>query len=208
MDGLVAGARRALADAGVARRRGGAGARLLRAAGRGRRSWPRPGYDAVVALGVVIRGGTPHFDYVCDAATVGLTEVSARHRVPVGFGVLTCDDEQQALDRAGLPGSARTRATRRRPRPLATAWPCAPWTGCPPVSLVRVKTFDELFAELTAKAAAGTPGSGTVAALEAGVHAIGKKVVEEAAEAWMAAEHEGPSAPPRRSRSCSTTPRC
>jgi phosphoribosyl-ATP pyrophosphohydrolase len=55
-----------------------------------------------------------------------------------------------------------------------------------------VKTFDELFAELQEKAAAGTPGSGTVAALERGVHAIGKKVVEEAAEAWMAAEHEGP----------------
>ena len=55
-----------------------------------------------------------------------------------------------------------------------------------------VKTFEALFAELQEKAAAGTPGSGTVAALEAGVHAIGKKVVEEAAEAWMAAEHEGP----------------
>lgn len=53
-----------------------------------------------------------------------------------------------------------------------------------------MKTFDQLFAELTAKAAAGTPGSGTVAALQAGVHAIGKKVVEEAAESWMAAEHE------------------
>jgi phosphoribosyl-ATP pyrophosphohydrolase len=55
-----------------------------------------------------------------------------------------------------------------------------------------VKTFDGLFAELQAKAAARTPGSGTVAALDAGVHAVGKKVVEEAAEAWMAAEHEGP----------------
>jgi phosphoribosyl-ATP pyrophosphohydrolase len=55
-----------------------------------------------------------------------------------------------------------------------------------------VKTFEELFAELQAKAAAGTPGSGTVEALRQGVHAIGKKVVEEAAEAWMAAEHEGP----------------
>jgi phosphoribosyl-ATP pyrophosphohydrolase len=53
-----------------------------------------------------------------------------------------------------------------------------------------VKTFDGLFAELTAKAATGTPGSGTVSALQAGVHAIGKKVVEEAAESWMAAEHE------------------
>jgi phosphoribosyl-ATP pyrophosphohydrolase len=55
-----------------------------------------------------------------------------------------------------------------------------------------VKTFDALFEELQAKAAARTPGSGTVAALDRGVHSIGKKVVEEAAEAWMAAEHEGP----------------
>jgi phosphoribosyl-ATP pyrophosphohydrolase len=55
-----------------------------------------------------------------------------------------------------------------------------------------VKTFEELFGELAAKAAAGTPGSGTVAALQRGVHEIGKKLVEEAAESWMAAEHEGP----------------
>ena len=55
-----------------------------------------------------------------------------------------------------------------------------------------MKTFDALFAELQAKAQARTPGSGTVAALDRGVHSIGKKVVEEAAEAWMAAEHEGP----------------
>ena len=53
-----------------------------------------------------------------------------------------------------------------------------------------MKTFDELFAELTAKATERPAGSGTVAALDAGVHAIGKKVVEEAAEVWMAAEHE------------------
>ena len=55
-----------------------------------------------------------------------------------------------------------------------------------------MKTFDELFAELTAKAVTRDPNSGTVAALERGVHSIGKKVVEEAAESWMAAEHEGP----------------
>jgi phosphoribosyl-ATP pyrophosphohydrolase len=54
-----------------------------------------------------------------------------------------------------------------------------------------VKTFDGLWDELTAKAAAGTPGSRTVELLAQGVHAAGKKVVEEAAEAWMAAEHEG-----------------
>lgn len=55
-----------------------------------------------------------------------------------------------------------------------------------------MKTFEELFAELQTKATQGTPGSATVAALERGVHAIGKKLVEEAAEAWMAAEYEGP----------------
>ena len=55
-----------------------------------------------------------------------------------------------------------------------------------------MKTFEELFAELKAKVAAGMPGSGTVAAVQRGVHHIGKKVVEEAAEVWMAAEYEGP----------------
>ncbi|GAA4425105.1 6,7-dimethyl-8-ribityllumazine synthase [Actinokineospora soli] len=63
-------------------------------------------HDAVVALGVVIRGGTPHFEYVCDAVTAGLTRVSLDESTPVGNGVLTVNDEQQALDRAGLPGSA------------------------------------------------------------------------------------------------------
>jgi 6,7-dimethyl-8-ribityllumazine synthase len=61
--------------------------------------------DAVVALGVVIRGGTPHFEYVCSAATDGLLRVSLDAGRPVGFGVLTCDDEAQALDRAGVAGS-------------------------------------------------------------------------------------------------------
>ncbi len=55
-----------------------------------------------------------------------------------------------------------------------------------------MKTFDELFAELTAKVASSDPESGTVRLVEQGVHAIGKKVVEEASEVWMAAEHEGP----------------
>lgn len=62
-------------------------------------------HDAVVALGVVIRGGTPHFEYVCDAVTQGLTRVALDESTPVGNGVLTCDTEQQALDRAGLPDS-------------------------------------------------------------------------------------------------------
>ncbi|MCW2778210.1 MAG: ribH [Frankiales bacterium] len=62
-------------------------------------------HDAVVALGVVVRGGTPHFEYVCDAVTQGLTRVALDSHTPVGNGVLTTNDEQQALDRAGLPGS-------------------------------------------------------------------------------------------------------
>jgi 6,7-dimethyl-8-ribityllumazine synthase len=63
-------------------------------------------HDAVVALGVVIRGGTPHFEYVCDAVTAGLTRVSLDEATPVGNGVLTVNDEQQALDRCGQPDSA------------------------------------------------------------------------------------------------------
>jgi len=62
-------------------------------------------HDAVVALGVVIRGGTPHFEYVCDAVTAGLTRVSLDEATPVGNGVLTVNDERQALDRCGLPDS-------------------------------------------------------------------------------------------------------
>ncbi|GAB2633101.1 6,7-dimethyl-8-ribityllumazine synthase [Nocardia goodfellowii] len=62
-------------------------------------------HDAVVALGVVIRGGTPHFEYVCDAVTAGLTRVSLDAATPVTNGVLTTNTEEQALDRAGLPGS-------------------------------------------------------------------------------------------------------
>ncbi|HVT21151.1 MAG TPA: 6,7-dimethyl-8-ribityllumazine synthase [Mycobacteriales bacterium] len=66
----------------------------------------RSGYDAVVALGVVVRGGTPHFDYVCSAATDGLNRIALETGVPVGFGLLTCDTTEQAFDRAGLPGSS------------------------------------------------------------------------------------------------------
>lgn len=121
MDGLLDGARRGLAEAGVTevdevRVPGSfelpvAAARLART---GR-------YDALVALGVVIRGGTPHFDYVCSAATDGLTSVSVDTGVPVGFGVLTCDDEQQALDRAGLPGSQEDKGHEAAGAAVATA---------------------------------------------------------------------------------------
>lgn len=63
------------------------------------------GADAVIALGVVIQGDTPHFDYVCAGATDGLMRVQLDSGIPVGFGLLTVDTEQQALDRAGLPDS-------------------------------------------------------------------------------------------------------
>lgn len=66
-------------------------------------------HDAVVALGVVIRGDTPHFDYVCDAVTAGLTRVSLDESTPVANGVLTTNNDQQALDRAGLPGSVENK---------------------------------------------------------------------------------------------------
>ena len=79
------------------------------------------GYDAVVALGVVVRGGTPHFDYVCNAATDGLTRVALDHQTAVGFGVLTCDDDQQALDRAGLEGSKEDKGYEATAAALLTA---------------------------------------------------------------------------------------
>jgi 6,7-dimethyl-8-ribityllumazine synthase len=120
MDGLLVGAVRALDDHGVADRS------IVRVPG----TFELPvvaaalaaqGYDAVVALGVVIRGGTPHFEYVCNAATDGLTRVALDHRTPVGFGVLTCDDEQQALDRAGLEGSKEDKGYEATSAALLTA---------------------------------------------------------------------------------------
>src|SRR6516165_5310313 len=62
-------------------------------------------HDAVACLGAVIRGGTPHFEYVCDSVTAGLTRVALDARTPVGNGVLTCDTVDSARDRCGLPGS-------------------------------------------------------------------------------------------------------
>jgi 6,7-dimethyl-8-ribityllumazine synthase len=78
------------------------------------------GADAVVALGVIIRGGTPHFEYVSAAATDGLTRVALDTGKPVGFGVLTLDDEQQGLDRAGLPGSKEDKGAEAAEAAVAT----------------------------------------------------------------------------------------
>jgi 6,7-dimethyl-8-ribityllumazine synthase len=78
-------------------------------------------FDAVVALGVVIRGETPHFDYVCDAVTQGLTRVSLDLATPVANGVLTTNTEQQALDRAGLPRSSEDKGAQAAAAALSTA---------------------------------------------------------------------------------------
>ncbi|MDP3892748.1 6,7-dimethyl-8-ribityllumazine synthase [Nocardioides sp.] len=120
MEGLVAGAERALEASGVTDHL------LVRVSG----SFELPvvaaelatqGFDAVIALGVVIRGGTPHFDFVCTAATDGLNRVALDHRVPVGFGLLTCDTEEQALDRAGLEGSREDKGVEATTAALAAA---------------------------------------------------------------------------------------
>lgn len=79
------------------------------------------GADAAVALGVIVRGETPHFDYVAAAATDGLTRVALDTGKPVGFGVLTVDNEQQGLDRAGLPESKEDVGGRAAEAAIATA---------------------------------------------------------------------------------------
>ncbi|MDH6114450.1 6,7-dimethyl-8-ribityllumazine synthase [Kitasatospora sp. MAP12-15] len=120
MDGLLGGAERALKELGIAE------PTIVRVPGTfelpvAAKQLAGRGYDAVVALGVVIRGGTPHFDYVCQAAAIGLTDVSVSTGVPVGFGVLTCDNEEQAIDRAGLPGSAEDKGHEAVTAAVATA---------------------------------------------------------------------------------------
>jgi 6,7-dimethyl-8-ribityllumazine synthase len=118
-DGLIAGAERVLAASG-------ADYSLVRVAG----SFELPvvakaaleaGADAVVALGVIIRGGTPHFEFVSSAATDGLTRVALDTGKPVGFGVLTLDDEKQGLDRAGLAGSKEDKGAEAADAALRTA---------------------------------------------------------------------------------------
>lgn len=117
-DGLIAGATRTLEASG-------ADFSLVRVPG----SFELPvvskaaleaGADAVVALGVIIRGGTPHFEYVSAAATDGLTRVALDTGKPVGFGVLTLDDEQQGIDRAGLPGSREDKGREAAEAAIAT----------------------------------------------------------------------------------------
>ena len=118
-DGLIAGATRTLEASGAT-------FSLVRVPG----SFELPlvskaalenGADAVVALGVIIRGGTPHFEYVSAAATDGLTRAALDTGKPIGFGVLTLDDEKQGLDRAGLPGSKEDKGEEAASAALVTA---------------------------------------------------------------------------------------
>ncbi len=78
-------------------------------------------YDAVVCLGVVVRGGTPHFEYVCDAVTAGLTRVALDTHTPVGNGVLTCNTVEEARDRSGLPDSSEDKGWEATVAALETA---------------------------------------------------------------------------------------
>ncbi len=119
MDGLVNGAVRAAKASGAEHR-------ITRVAGAFEltvvaEALARKGADAVVALGVVVQGETPHFEYVCQSVTLGLTEVSRANAVPVGFGVLTADSVQQALDRAGIEGSKEDKGAEAVEAALSTA---------------------------------------------------------------------------------------
>lgn len=104
MDGLIQGAKSELERSGcedVVFQKVPGAFELPLAAQAAAKSLP----DAIIALGVVIQGDTPHFDYVCSAATEGLTRVQLDSSIPIGFGLLTVDNEDQALARAGLAGS-------------------------------------------------------------------------------------------------------
>ena len=205
MDGLVDGALRALHELGIDE------PTLLRVPG----SFELPvvakvlagrGYDAIVALGVVIRGGTPHFEYVCQGVTQGLTQVSVDTGVPVGFGVLTCDTEEQALDRAGLEGSNEDKGHEAVTAAVATAATLRSVIRTLALSGGRHPRRRERPPCPRRRSRSSSPSSSTRPPTatppppappnwsDKGVHAIGKKVVEEAAEVWMAAEYEGKEA--------------
>jgi 6,7-dimethyl-8-ribityllumazine synthase len=121
MQALLDGARRGLRDAGV-----GTDPVVVRVPG----AFELPvvaanlaqsgRFDALVVLGLVLRGQTPHFDYVCQGVTLGITEVSVRTHVPIGFGLLTCDTEEQAFARSGLPGSTEDKGHEAAQAAVAT----------------------------------------------------------------------------------------
>jgi 6,7-dimethyl-8-ribityllumazine synthase len=143
MSALISGAERGLAEWGVV------DARLVRVPGSFElpvvaAAAARAGADAVVALGVVIRGDTPHFDYVCAAVSTGLMQVSVSTGVPMGFGVLTCDTVAQAWARSGLPGAEEDKgaeaAVAAVRAALAVRQVCASGAGADPVTSRRARS--------------------------------------------------------------------
>src|ERR1700712_725795 len=119
-DALLAGALRALDDLGVAE------PTVLRVPGAfelpvAAKALAGTGHHAVICLGLVLRGGTPHFEYVCQGVTQGLTHVSVTCGIPVGFGVLTCDTVEQAVERSGLPGSSEDKGREAAEAAVETA---------------------------------------------------------------------------------------
>ena len=108
-------------------------------------------HDAVVALGVVVRGGTPHFEYVCDAVTAGLTRVALDERTPVGNGVLTCNTHAQAVERSGAPGSKEDKGAEACVAALVTANALRALRGTPTATATAS-------ASATASTAAGSAG--------------------------------------------------
>ena len=126
IDGLLEGTHRALKEAGLE------AALVLRVPG----AFELPvaarrlaaSFDAVVTLGVVVRGGTPHFEYVCQAATLGLTQVAVETGVPIGFGLLTTDNDEQAFARSGLPGSTEDKGYEAAQAAIQTAAALRPYS--------------------------------------------------------------------------------
>lgn len=119
MEGLIAGATKAIANSG-------AQSELIRVAGSFELSVvalaaARNGYDAVVALGVIVKGSTDHYEWIARAATEGLLRASMDTGVPIGFGVLTTQNEIQAVDRAGLAGSHEDKGGEAAAAALGTA---------------------------------------------------------------------------------------
>jgi len=120
MDGLIDGAQRALAAAKVK------DFQLIRVPGSFEipvvaKELTKAGFDVIVALGAVVKGGTPHFEYVAQGVTYGITKVSTESGIPIGNGVLTCNTIMEALDRAGTPGSHEDKGFEATLSALSTA---------------------------------------------------------------------------------------
>ncbi|MBW3086057.1 6,7-dimethyl-8-ribityllumazine synthase [Austwickia sp. TVS 96-490-7B] len=126
MEGMLAGAKLALSEYGVT------APEVIRVPGAFElpvvcARVVRKEYDALVALGIILKGGTPHFEYVAQSVTQGLSRVSTSSGIPIGFGVLTCENEMQARDRSGVHGSRESKGYEAGITALATATVLREW---------------------------------------------------------------------------------